>query len=73
MRTFYLAVLVLFAALIIIFALQNLQAADVSFLGMSFHTRLATLIAGIYVLGAVTGGGVFALVRHSFEQVKQGR
>jgi hypothetical protein len=44
-----------------------LQAVDLSFLGMRFHMRLAFLIAGIYVLGAVTGGGLLALLRHSYK------
>jgi uncharacterized integral membrane protein len=67
MRHFYLAVIILFVAVAVIVALQNFQVVDVSVLGMSFHTRLAFLIAGIYVLGAITGGGLLALLRRSFK------
>jgi lipopolysaccharide assembly protein A len=70
MRHLYLAVIGLFVAAIVIFAVQNLQVADVSFLGMNFHTRLAILIVGIYALGAVSGGSLLALLRHSFEGAK---
>ena len=71
MRWFHLAVIVLFAAGIVVFASQNLQVVDVSFLGMSAHTRLAFLIAVIYLLGAATGGSLLALLRRSFEGARQ--
>jgi putative membrane protein len=68
MRWFYLTVLVLFVAAIVIFSLQNFHVVDLSFLGMTFHTRLALLISGIYVLGAISGGSLLALLRRSFER-----
>jgi lipopolysaccharide assembly protein A len=37
-----------------------------SFLGFSIRAPLAVLIAGVYVIGAVTGGSLFALVRRSY-------
>ena len=71
MRWFHLAVIVLFVAAIVVFAIQNLQVVDVSFLRISFHTRLAFLIAIIYLLGAATGGSLLALLRRSFEGARQ--
>jgi|GraSoiStandDraft_42_1057292.scaffolds.fasta_scaffold385692_1 putative membrane protein len=71
MRWFHLAVIVLFVAAIVVFAIQNLHVVDVSFLRISFHTRLAFLIAIIYLLGAATGGSLLALVRRSFEGARQ--
>jgi putative membrane protein len=71
MRWFYLAVIVLFVAAIVVFSAQNLQVVDVSFLGMSVHTRLAFLITVIYLLGAATGGSLLALLRRSFEGARQ--
>jgi putative membrane protein len=71
MRWFYLAVIVLFVAAIVVFSAQNLRVVDVSFLGMSVHMRLPFLIAIIYLLGAVTGGSLLALLRRSFEGARQ--
>jgi len=67
MRWFYLAIIVLFAAVTLIFAAQNFQTVTVSFLGMSVRTPLALLVAVIYALGAVTGGSLLALLRRSIE------
>ena len=70
MRWLYLAVIILFVAATVIFAIQNLQGVEVSFLRMSFRTPLAFLIAIVYVLGALTGGSLLALLRRSFERSK---
>ena len=67
MRWFYLAVIVLFAAATVIFAVQNFQVVAVSFFRISIQTPLAFLIAVIYLLGAVTGGSLLALLRRSIE------
>jgi hypothetical protein len=37
-----------------------------SFLGFSIRAPLAILIAAVYVVGAVTGGSLFALLRRSY-------
>jgi uncharacterized integral membrane protein len=71
MRWFHLAVIVLFGAAAVIFAIQNFQVVDVSFLSFSVHTRLAFLIVIIYVLGAVTGGSLLALLRQSYEGARR--
>jgi uncharacterized integral membrane protein len=70
MRWIYLAVIVLFISAIVVFAFQNFSVVNVSFLGMRLQTRVAFLAVGIYLLGAVTGGGLFALLRRSFEGAK---
>ena len=67
MRYVFLAVFVLLVAALVIFAAQNLQAVTVSFLGMSIRTPLALLAVGLYVLGAITGGSLLALLRQSYE------
>jgi uncharacterized integral membrane protein len=58
MRHFHFVVIVLFVATKVIFAIQNLQVVDISMLGMRVRTRLALLIAGVYVLGAISGGAL---------------
>jgi lipopolysaccharide assembly protein A len=71
MRWVYLAVICVFAAAVIIFAAQNLQIVTISFLGFSARVPLALLAAGIYLLGAATGGSLLALLRQSIEGAKK--
>jgi lipopolysaccharide assembly protein A len=67
MRWIYLAVIILFAAATIVFALQNFEIVTVSFLGSNTRVPLALLVAVAYLLGAATGGSLFALLRRSYE------
>ena len=71
MRWFYIAVICVFAAAVIIFATQNLQIVTMSFLGFSARVPLALLAVGIYLLGAVTGGSLLALLRQSIEGARR--
>jgi lipopolysaccharide assembly protein A len=71
MRWLYLAVIVLFAAVTAVFAMQNLQTVTVSFFRISAQMPLAFLVAIIYLLGALTGGSLFALLRRSFEGARR--
>lgn len=65
------AVIVALAAAILIFAFQNLQVVTVSFLGFRLSAPLALQAIVIYLLGMVTGGGAWALIRWSVEGMKQ--
>jgi putative membrane protein len=67
MRWIYIAVIVLFAAAAIIFALQNREIVTMSFLGFNARPPLALLVGVVYILGAATGGSLFALLRRSYE------
>jgi uncharacterized integral membrane protein len=67
MRWIYLAVIILIAAATIIFALQNFEIVTMSFLGFNARVPLAVLVAVVYILGAATGGSLFALLRRSYE------
>ncbi len=67
MRWVYLIIVVLFVAAVVLFAAQNLGTVTMSFLGFSVRAPLAILTAIIYVLGAVTGGSLFALLRKSVQ------
>lgn len=66
MRWVHLTIIVLFAVVTLIFALENLKSVSVSFLGLSVGAPLAIVIFVVYVLGAVTGGSLFALLRRSY-------
>ncbi|HEX4570447.1 MAG TPA: hypothetical protein VH184_08475 [Dongiaceae bacterium] len=72
MRWFHLAVIILFVAVILIFAFQNLDVVTVAFLGFSARAPLAVVIPIIYLLGAATGGSLIALLRRSYERSKRG-
>jgi lipopolysaccharide assembly protein A len=67
MRWIYLAVIIVFAAATIIFALQNFEIVTISFLGSNVRVPLALLVAVVYLLGAATGGSLFALLRRSYQ------
>jgi uncharacterized integral membrane protein len=67
MRWFYLALVVLFAAATIVFALQNFEIVTMSFLGWNLRVPLALLVGVVYLLGAATGRSLFALLRRSYE------
>jgi uncharacterized integral membrane protein len=67
MRWIYFAAIVLFAVTLVIFALQNLEAVTISFLGFKVRAPLAVLAIVVYVLGALTGGGLLALLRRSYQ------
>jgi putative membrane protein len=64
-RWFYLAIVVVFVAALIIFVFQNTQSVDVSFLALGATLPLAVLVFIIYVLGALSGGSLYALLRRS--------
>ena len=70
MRWFHLAVIAMFVAITIIFAAQNFQMVTVSFLRISASTPLTFLIIVIYLLGAVSGGSLLALLRWFIEGAK---
>jgi lipopolysaccharide assembly protein A len=67
LRGIYLAIVVLILAATLIFALQNLQIVSVAFLASAISAPLALLIFVVYVLGAVTGGSLYALLRKSVQ------
>ena len=66
MRWIYLAVIVLFAAATLVFVLQNFEIVTMTFLGINARVPLALLVAVAYLLGAVTGGSLLALLRRSY-------
>ena len=63
MRWVNLIIIIVFVAAIVLFAMQNVQLTTMSFLGFSIRAPLAVLAAVVYVLGALTGGSLFALLR----------
>ena len=66
MRWVHLTIIIVFAAATLIFGLQNLKSVTISFLGVSIGAPLVIVIFVVYLLGAVTGGSLFALLRRSY-------
>jgi uncharacterized integral membrane protein len=71
MRWIYLVFIILFAVATLVFALQNLESATMSFLGFKVRAPLALLTIVVYLLGAATGSGLLALLRRSYEGSKR--
>ncbi|HXW48564.1 MAG TPA: hypothetical protein VEK31_03885 [Xanthobacteraceae bacterium] len=71
MRWFYLLIVILFAAAIVMFCVQNRDFVTVSFLQFSIRAPLAILTLVVYVLGAATGGSLYALLRRSVQGAKR--
>ena len=67
MRWVHLTVIVVFAAGMLLFVLQNRDVVTVSFLGFNTRAPFAILIAAFYLLGAATGGSLLALLRRSYQ------
>jgi putative membrane protein len=64
-RWFYLAVVVVFVAALIVFVVQNTESVGVSFLALGVTLPLALLVFIVYLLGALSGGSLYALLRRS--------
>jgi putative membrane protein len=64
-RWFYLAIVIVFVAALTIFVFQNNASVDVSFLALGATLPLAGLVVIVYVLGALSGGSLYALLRRS--------
>jgi uncharacterized integral membrane protein len=67
MRWIYIAIVVLFGAALVIFAAQNLEAVTMNFLGFGVRAPLALIAVIVYILGAITGGSLYALLRRSVQ------
>ena len=67
MRWLYLTIIVVFAAVIVIFVVQNLGVVTMAFLGFSIRAPLAILAVVVYILGAATGGTLYALLLKSVQ------
>jgi lipopolysaccharide assembly protein A len=68
MRWVYLTIIVVFVAVILIFVFQNFGVVTMAFLGFSLRAPLAIIAAIIYVLGALSGGSLYALLRKSMRE-----
>jgi uncharacterized integral membrane protein len=63
MRYVYMALIAIFAAIIILFKFQNLDTVTVSLFSASVAMPVSVLVLLIYVLGMLTGGLLLTLLR----------
>lgn len=68
MRTVYIALLVIFAAVILVFSYQNRTTVTVSFLGWSTTQPQFVFVIGAYLLGMASGGSMAGFLRHSVHE-----
>lgn len=63
MRYFYIVLIIVFASIVALFKIQNLEVVTVSLFSMSMSMPTSMLVGLIYVLGMLTGGFVLAALR----------
>ena len=63
MRYAYIGLIVVFTALVLLFKFQNLETATVSLFSASITLPISALVFGVYVLGMLTGGCLYALLK----------
>jgi lipopolysaccharide assembly protein A len=73
MRWVHLTIVILMGAVIILFVFANREVVTMEFLNFSIRAPLALAAAGFYVLGAITGGSLLALLRRSIEGARPHR
>jgi putative membrane protein len=71
MRWLNMGIVVVLAAAMLIFAIQNLQSVTVSFLNLRIGAPLAVLAVVLYLLGMATGSSLWALIRWALEGSKR--
>ena len=62
-RYVYIALIVVFAGIVLLFKVQNLSTVTVSLFSMSATLPVSVLVFGVYLLGMLTGGFVLGLLR----------
>ncbi|MDA8697342.1 LapA family protein [Rhodopirellula sp.] len=72
MSKIYLSFTAIAFAAITIFAIQNRETISVNFLTASVQIPKVAVIMGSYVLGMVTGWGLFGLIKHAIKKSKIG-
>jgi lipopolysaccharide assembly protein A len=73
MRWIHLAIIIVFVAVVIIFAAQNLDSVTIIFLSSSIRAPVALVTTAVYILGAITGSSLLALIRRSVKGAQPAR
>ena len=70
MRWVHIVLIAVLAAATLIFAVQNLQGVTVAFLGLRITAPIALVVVVVYLLGMLTGGSAWALIRWAWRGSK---
>jgi uncharacterized integral membrane protein len=62
-RYLYIALIVAFTAVVLLFKVQNLESVTVTLFSASVTLPVSVLLVGVYVLGAFTGGFLLTVLR----------
>lgn len=73
MRLVYIALIVVFTAIVALFKFQNLESVTLTLLTARFTLPISVLVFLVYVLGMLTGGSLLALLRTWVQRGSQGR
>jgi uncharacterized integral membrane protein len=66
MRFVYLTVILVLTAAVLAFTFQNLASVTVAFLNMRVTVPITLLVLVVYLLGMLTGGALWGLIRASY-------
>jgi putative membrane protein len=69
MRWFFFLVLLVLAAAVAVFAVQNQEAVTIQFLDWSVSHSLAIIVGVVYLAGMISGWTVLGIVRRSLRRV----
>jgi uncharacterized integral membrane protein len=71
MRVFMGLLLLIFLGAVLLFTIENLDPVPLNVLGRRVELPLGSLLAGGYVLGALSGGLVFGFLRYSLRKASE--
>ena len=71
LRYVYIGLIVSFTALVVLFKFQNLETVTVSLFSASMTLLVSTPVMLLYVLGMLTGGSRFVLMRGLIRRARQ--
>ncbi|MBK6806107.1 MAG: DUF1049 domain-containing protein [Betaproteobacteria bacterium] len=63
MRYVYIGLIVVFTAIVLLFKVQNVEAATVTLFAASITVPVAVLVVGVYVLGMLSGSFLVSVLR----------
>lgn len=69
-RYFYISLAVVLTVIILLFTFQNIGSVTVNFLSMSITLPTSLLVIGVYILGMLTGGSMFAFLKTIVKKTK---
>lgn len=70
-RYFYISLAVIITIVILIFTFQNIGNVSIEFLSVSITLPISLLVIGVYILGMLTGGSVFAFLKTIVKKSKE--